>query len=152
MLIDGSNKLSHLLFVSDLIHLPARLSLSDHIIFMELNGYVCMTYLFVLCTFIYLSTTRISMQYHPWYFFWYTTYIFRTWMHFLRVNIKFYDAVSMLHDVIITTNPFPYIAKFMFVGVRNNKTQQVRCWKINRIRIHVYSVALYQKYLTREKW
>ena len=48
-------------------------------------------------------------------------------MHFQRVNGTFYDAVSMIHDVISTANPFPDTAKFMFVGVRNNKTQQVRC-------------------------
>ena len=48
-------------------------------------------------------------------------------MHFLRLNIAFYDAVNMNHDVISTANPFPDTAKFMFVGVRNNKTQQVRC-------------------------
>ena len=48
-------------------------------------------------------------------------------MHFLRVNVTFYDAVNMIHDVITTADPFPYTAKFMFVAVRNNKTQQVRC-------------------------
>ena len=47
-------------------------------------------------------------------------------MHFLRVNVTFYDAVNMIHDVIKTPNAFPYTAKFMFVGVRNNKTYQVR--------------------------
>ena len=47
-------------------------------------------------------------------------------MHFLRVNVTFYDAVNMNHDVITTPNPLPYTctAKFMFNGVRNNKTQQ----------------------------
>ena len=51
---------------------------------------------------------------------------FRTGMHFLRVNVTLYDAVSMIHDVITTANPFPYTAKFMFVSVRNDKTQQIR--------------------------
>ena len=37
---------------------------------------------------------------------------------FLRVNVTFYDVVTMIHEVITTRNPFPYIAKFMFVGVR----------------------------------
>ena len=41
----------------------------------------------------------------------------------------FYDAVSMIHDVIITANPVPYTAKYMFLGVRNNKTQQIRSLK-----------------------
>ena len=40
-------------------------------------------------------------------------------MYFLRVNVTFYDAVSMVHDVITTDNPFPYTAKFKFVGIRN---------------------------------
>ena len=37
----------------------------------------------------------------------------------------FYDAVNIIHDVITTRNPFPYTAKFMFVGVRINVTQQL---------------------------
>ena len=44
----------------------------------------------------------------------------------LRVNVTFYDAVNIIHDVITIRNPFPYTAKFMFVGVRNNETQQIR--------------------------
>ena len=36
-------------------------------------------------------------------------------------------AVNTIHDVITAANPFPYTAKIMFVVVRNNKTQQVRC-------------------------
>ena len=55
-------------------------------------------------------------------------------MHILRVNITFYDTVNIIHDVITIHNPFPYTAKFMFFGVRNNETQQIRCWKIKRIR------------------
>ena len=35
-------------------------------------------------------------------------------MHFLRVNVTFYDPVN----IITTANPFPDTAKFMFVGVR----------------------------------
>ena len=48
-------------------------------------------------------------------------------MHILWVNVMFYDAVNIIHDVITTRNPFPYTctAKFMFVGVRNNETQQI---------------------------
>ena len=48
-------------------------------------------------------------------------------MHFLQINATFYEAVNMIHDVIRTANPFPYTAKFMFVCIRNNKTQQIRC-------------------------
>ena len=38
-----------------------------------------------------------------------------------------YDAVNMIYDVITTANPFPYTAKFMFVGLGNYKAQQIRC-------------------------
>ena len=44
---------------------------------------------------------------------------------FLRENFMFHDAVN-IHDVTSTTNTFPYTAKFMVVGVRNHKIQQVR--------------------------
>ena len=44
----------------------------------------------------------------------------------MRVNVTFYDAVNVIHDVITTANPIPYTAKFMFVGVRNNKIQQIK--------------------------
>ena len=37
-----------------------------------------------------------------------------------------YDAVNIIHDVITTPIPFPYTAKFMFLSVRNNETQQIR--------------------------
>ena len=47
-------------------------------------------------------------------------------MHFVRVNVTFYDAVNMIHDVITIADPFPYAAKFMFFGVRNDKTQRIR--------------------------
>ena len=53
--------------------------------------------------------------------------IFGTLMYFLRVYVMFYDSVNMIHDVISKANPFPDTARFMFVGVRNDKTQQVRC-------------------------
>ena len=36
------------------------------------------------------------------------------------------DAVNIIHVVITTPNPFPYTARFMFVGVRHNKTHQIR--------------------------
>ena len=49
--------------------------------------------------------------------------IFRTWLHFLQVNTMFYDDVMVIHDFITTANPIPYTVKFMFVGVKNNKTQ-----------------------------
>ena len=56
-------------------------------------------------------------------------------MNFLRVKVTFYDAVNiMIHDVIITSNPYPYTAKFVFVGVRINKDQPMRRLKINKIR------------------
>ena len=33
--------------------------------------------------------------------------------NFLRVNVRFFDAVKMIRDVIRTASPFPYTAKFM---------------------------------------
>ena len=48
-------------------------------------------------------------------------------MHFLRVNVMFYDAVNIIHDASRTANP--YTAKLMCVGVRNNNTQQFRTVK-----------------------
>ena len=53
---------------------------------------------------------------------------------FCAVNVTFYDAVNMIHDVITTANQFPYTVKFTFDGARNNKTQQLRNLKINGIR------------------
>ena len=47
-------------------------------------------------------------------------------MHFLQVNVTFYDATNIIYDVITTPNPFPDTDEFMLVGVRNNKTQQIR--------------------------
>ena len=43
-------------------------------------------------------------------------------MNFLRVNVTFYDAVNMIHDVIRTAYLFPYTAKIIFVGVRKKKS------------------------------
>ena len=36
----------------------------------------------------------------------------------------FYGGGNMIHGIITTANPFSYTTKFMFVWVRNNKTQQ----------------------------
>ena len=46
-------------------------------------------------------------------------------MHFGKRHV--YDAVSIIHDVISIANIFPFTALFMFDGVKNNKTQQMRC-------------------------
>ena len=45
---------------------------------------------------------------------------------FMWENVTFYDAVNIIHDFITTPYPFPYNTEFMFVGVRHNKTQQIR--------------------------
>ena len=45
---------------------------------------------------------------------------------FCAGNATFYDAVNMIHDVITTTNLFPYTAKFMFDCARNSKIEQRR--------------------------
>ena len=65
-------------------------------------------------------------------------------MHFLLVNFTFYDAVSMIHDVITTANPFPYYI-FLLVSeiIKLNKSD------VERLKEYVHSVAVYQKYLTR---
>ena len=75
-------------------------------------------------------------------------------MHFLRVNVTSYDAVNTIHDtvnrindVIRTANPFPYTAKFMFVGVRNNKTQQIRR-KGDPVRLELRTPRLRVKHFT----
>ena len=62
-------------------------------------------------------------------------------MHFLQVNVTFYDAVNMIHDVTTTSDSFTYTAKFMFVGVGHNKTQQIRRRKIIE---YIHSPVLYQ--------
>ena len=64
---------------------------------------------------------------------------------FLRVNVTFYDVVNMVYGVIRRANLFPYTAKFMLVGVRNDTTQQIRRLKIE----YVHSVVVCQKCLTR---
>ena len=56
-------------------------------------------------------------------------------MHFLQVNITFYDAVSVIHDVTTTANQIPYTYEFMLVGSRSNKTRQIRHRKISTIHI-----------------
>ena len=43
-----------------------------------------------------------------------------------HIYFKNINEVNMIHDVITIPNPFPYTAKFMFDGARNNKTQQLR--------------------------
>ena len=67
-------------------------------------------------------------------------------MHFLQVNAMFYDAVNMIHDVIRTANPFPYML--------NSCLSVLQIIKLNKADVersieYVYSVAVYQKYLTR---
>ena len=47
--------------------------------------------------------------------------ILRTYLDFLQVNVTSYDAVSIIHDVIITPYPNPYTDKFVFVVVWNYK-------------------------------
>ena len=54
-------------------------------------------------------------------------------MNFLRVNVTFYDAVNIIHDVTITRNSYQFTAKILFVGVRITKDQQMIRLKRNRI-------------------
>ena len=61
-----------------------------------------------------------------------------------------YDAVSMIHDVITTANPFPYIAKFMLIDVKKNKKKLNKSNIERRIEyVGLHSVVVYHKYLTR---
>ena len=46
-------------------------------------------------------------------------------MHFLRVNVTFYDAVNMIHNVIRAANQFSYTAKLMLPDLEMiNSTNQ----------------------------
>ena len=69
-------------------------------------------------------------------------------MHFLRVNVIFYDAVNMIHDVITRANPFPYSLRqdsclSVLEIIILNKSDHERFIE------YVHSVVVYQKYLTR---
>ena len=57
-------------------------------------------------------------------------------MIFLRVKVEFYDTFNIIHEVIITSNPYKYpnTTKFLIVGIRIHKDQQIRDLKANRIR------------------
>ena len=72
----------------------------------------------------------------------YTTDIFRKWMHFVRVNVMFYDAVKMIHDVITTANLFPYASKFTFDGARKIKLNN---WEDIKNIKNTYIVLSYTK-------
>ena len=54
-------------------------------------------------------------------------------MNFLQVNVTFYEAVNIIHDVIIRGYLYPSTAEVVFEGVRSNIDQQIRRRKINRI-------------------
>ena len=45
-------------------------------------------------------------------------------MNFLRENVTFFEAVNIIHDVVVTPNPYPYTVKFGFVSIKNHKVQQ----------------------------
>ena len=56
-------------------------------------------------------------------------------MHFLRVQVTFYDAVKVIRDVITTANPIFHI-------LLNSCLSELRIIKLNQS--DVYSVAVYQ--------
>ena len=65
-------------------------------------------------------------------------------MHFLRVKVTFYDELNVIHDVNTASTHF-HILLNLYLSVL-----QIR--KLNKSgveREYVYSVAVYQKYLTR---
>ena len=68
-----------------------------------------------------------------------TSGIFRTQMHFLQVNVTFYDAVNIIHDVLRTSYPFPYSCLSVLEIIKLNKSDVEKCICI--------SVAIYKKYL-----
>ena len=45
---------------------------------------------------------------------------------FSAVNVTFYEALIMIHDVIKKANPFPYSAKFMFISITNSTNQTLK--------------------------
>ena len=47
--------------------------------------------------------------------------------------VTFYDVVNIIHDAILTANPYPYNGELLCVGVRNNEAQHIRVWKLKRI-------------------
>ena len=63
------------------------------------------------------------------FFFGYTTDIFRTWMHFVQVNLMFYDTVNLIYDIITTATIFPYTAKFSLTMVEIIKLNN---WDVER--------------------
>ena len=69
-------------------------------------------------------------------------------MHFLRVNVTFYDAVNVTHDVVKTAYIFPYTAKFISKK-RSCHEQRLSIYMYIINREYVHSVAVYKRYLTR---
>ena len=47
--------------------------------------------------------------------------------------MNFLMQSASLCNVVITSNLYPYTTKFVFVGVRIYKDQQMRCLKIDKI-------------------
>ena len=65
-------------------------------------------------------------------------------MHFLGVNVTFYGAVNMIHDVIKTDYLLPYTATFMCC--RSYKKRKSTNYRLkDRQNIYVHSVAVYLK-------
>ena len=73
-------------------------------------------------------------------------------MHFLRVNVTRYDAVKTIHDVITTANQFPLLLNFHILlnsCLAGLEIIKLKTSDVERLIEYVYSVAVYQKYLTR---
>ena len=64
-------------------------------------------------------------------------------MHFLWVNVTFYDAVNMINDVITAANPFPDTVNFTLSVLEIIKLKK------SDVEEYVHIVAVYIKYLTR---
>ena len=65
---------------------------------------------------------------------------------FLPVNVTFFDAVCMIHDVIRTANPFQNTAKSCLSALEIIELNKL---DVGREMKYEHSVAVYQKYLTR---
>ena len=64
-------------------------------------------------------------------------------MNFLQVNVTFYDAVNMIHDIIRTANTFQYTEVSNLEIITLNKLD------IERYIEYVHRVVVYQRYLTQ---
>ena len=67
-------------------------------------------------------------------------------MHFLRVNVTFYDAVNVIHEIITTGNPITYTAKFIHsVGRNDNFLAKARKLSILPTSLDIFDIRQYYR-------